>query len=337
MKLYLFLYPLLVWLGGGKPAPENLAYIEQYRLLAMLEQQRTGVPAAITMAQALHESAAGKGDLAMRSNNHFGIKCKATWTGPKVYHDDDAQGECFRAYASVYASYQDHSDFLKQNARYAALFTNELFDYKAWARGLKQAGYATNPRYADILIKTIEDHNLNALTVLATQLSANDSSGLAVYRFDSSSVAVAASTDSTPAQNTDERSVAAAAAAIEAAVAAQQFPEGVFTINGCKVVYLPTETSLLALAQQHGLTLGDLIRYNDLPAQAVLANAQLVFLEKKKTTTTVGAYTLLPGQSLWHAAQALGIKLSVLQAANPRLQPYQAANVATPIQVKGTR
>ena len=336
MKLYLFLYPLLVWLGGGKPAPENLAYIEQYRLLAMLEQQRTGVPAAITMAQALHESAAGKGDLAMRSNNHFGIKCKATWTGPKVYHDDDAQGECFRAYASVYASYQDHSDFLKQNARYAALFTNELMDYKAWARGLKQAGYATNPRYADILIKTIEDHNLNALTVLATQLSANDSSGLAVYRFDSS-VAVAASIDSTPAQNPDEQPVGASATAIETAVTAQPFPDGLFTINGCKVVYLPTETSLLALAQQHGLTLGDLIRYNDLPAQAVLANAQLVFLQKKKTTTTVGTYTLVPGQSLWQASQALGIKLSVLQAANPRLQPYQAANVATPIQVKGTR
>jgi hypothetical protein len=163
---------------GGEPLPPHRAYIEAYRSFAIAEQQRTGIPAAVTMAQALHESGSGMGDLATRSNNHFGIKCKSNWAGPKVFHDDDARGECFRAYASVYESYRDHSDFLKQNARYRFLFDYPLDDYKAWANGLKKAGYATNPRYADLLIKTIEDNGLQTLTLLAQQPGVADSAAL---------------------------------------------------------------------------------------------------------------------------------------------------------------
>ncbi len=143
------------------------SYISRYAALAIEEQIRTGIPAAIKLAQGLHESGAGKGDLALRSNNHFGIKCKSNWTGATAYHDDDEKGECFRAYDSVAISYRDHSDFLKGSSRYAFLFTLEPTDYKGWAEGLRKAGYATNPKYPVLLIKLIEEFNLNRFTIEA--------------------------------------------------------------------------------------------------------------------------------------------------------------------------
>lgn len=141
------------------------AYISQYAPLAIDEQIRTGIPAAIKLAQAIHESGAGKGDLALRSNNHFGIKCKSNWTGATAYHDDDEKGECFRAYDSVAVSFRDHSDFLKGSSRYANLFTLEPTNYKGWADGLRKAGYATNPKYPVLLVKLIEEYDLNRFTV----------------------------------------------------------------------------------------------------------------------------------------------------------------------------
>ena len=142
-------------------------YIDQYKGVAIAEMQRTGVPAAITLAQGIHESSAGKSELVLRSNNHFGIKCKNTWTGKSVLHDDDANQECFRAYDSPVDSYKDHSDFLCANKRYAFLFKYDPLDYASWAKGLKQAGYATNPQYAPLLIKMVERYHLNDLTLLA--------------------------------------------------------------------------------------------------------------------------------------------------------------------------
>ncbi len=147
-------------------------YIARYAPLAIEEQVRTGIPAAIKLAQAIHESGAGIGDLALRSNNHFGIKCKSNWTGAIAYHDDDEKGECFRAYDSVAVSFRDHSDFLKGSSRYAGLFTLEPTDYKGWAEGLRKAGYATNPKYPVLLIRLIETYDLNRFTIegLALQM-----------------------------------------------------------------------------------------------------------------------------------------------------------------------
>src|SRR4051812_29670451 len=135
-------------------------YIVSYKDIAIEEMQRTGVPAAITLAQGIHETEAGTSDLVRASNNHFGIKCKGDWTGPTVYHDDDARGECFRKYDDPRDSYKDHSDFLKNRPNYASLFNLDPTDYEAWAYGLKKAGYATNPKYPQILIKLIKDYNL---------------------------------------------------------------------------------------------------------------------------------------------------------------------------------
>ncbi len=135
-------------------------YIEKYSELAVEQMKLSKIPASITLAQGLLESGAGASELARKSNNHFGIKCGGSWRGRTVRHDDDARDECFRAYAHPRASYEDHSEFLRRGARYAFLFQLDITDYKGWARGLKKAGYATDPSYANRLITIIEDYNL---------------------------------------------------------------------------------------------------------------------------------------------------------------------------------
>ena len=137
------------------------AYIKQYRDLAVEEMKKYHIPASITLAQGLLESGAGQSALARKSNNHFGIKCGGDWNGRTVSHNDDARGECFRAYKHPKQSYEDHSKFLASRSRYASLFKLKITDYKGWARGLKKAGYATNPRYADQLIGIIELYDLH--------------------------------------------------------------------------------------------------------------------------------------------------------------------------------
>jgi Mannosyl-glycoprotein endo-beta-N-acetylglucosaminidase/LysM domain len=141
-------------------------YVEQFKEIAMNEMRRSGVPASITLAQGILESESGNSELVKKSNNHFGIKCKSNWTGETVTHDDDANGECFRAYNNASDSYKDHSDFLKANQRYGALFNINPEDYTGWAKGLKKAGYATNPRYPELLIKYIEQNNLQQYSLL---------------------------------------------------------------------------------------------------------------------------------------------------------------------------
>lgn len=142
-------------------------YVNTYKEIAMQEMKRTGVPASITLAQGILETENGNSELVKKSNNHFGIKCKEDWTGPTVSHTDDAPWECFRKYGTAEESYRDHSNFLKTRKYYASLFDIDPADYKAWAYGLKKAGYATNPQYAQQLIKYIETYNLQQYSLIA--------------------------------------------------------------------------------------------------------------------------------------------------------------------------
>ena len=143
--------------------PTYVAYIHQYRDMAIEQQRKHQVPAAITMAQGLLESAAGQSELAMKANNHFGVKCTSEWVGRTIYKDDDTENECFRVYAEVSDSYEDHSLFLKRK-RYERLFALPVGDYKSWAYGLKDCGYATDPKYPEKLIRLIEQYDLQELT-----------------------------------------------------------------------------------------------------------------------------------------------------------------------------
>ena len=150
-----------------KPPSKNITYketvilyIENYSPIAKEEMLQYGIPASITLAQGILESGAGRGELSAKSNNHFGIKCHKGWTGGRVYHDDDKLQECFRKYKDPKYSFRDHSLFLTQRSRYNDLFKHNKDDYKSWAKGLKKAGYATDPKYPDKLIRIIETYEL---------------------------------------------------------------------------------------------------------------------------------------------------------------------------------
>ena len=139
----------------------TLEYIDSFKQSAIEEMKESKVPASITLAQGILESSSGNSRLARNGNNHFGIKCKKTWTGSIIYEDDDALHECFRAYSSALESYRDHSNFLKRNKRYAFLFQLDIYDYKGWAHGLRKAGYATNKKYGYMLVTLIEKYELH--------------------------------------------------------------------------------------------------------------------------------------------------------------------------------
>jgi len=136
-------------------------YVFHYKEIAMRNMKNYGIPASIILAQGILESGAGQGDLAATSNNHFGIKCYKDWTGETTYHDDDTSQECFRKYKNPEESFQDHADILSKRTRYATLFSLKKGDYKAWAKGLKAAGYATDPNYPEKLINYIERYHLD--------------------------------------------------------------------------------------------------------------------------------------------------------------------------------
>jgi flagellum-specific peptidoglycan hydrolase FlgJ len=135
-------------------------YIDKFSRIAEVEMNKHGIPASITLAQGILESGAGEGRLALIGNNHFGIKCHQQWKGEKMYHDDDKKGECFRVYKDASISYRDHSEFLNTRTRYDFLFELKKNNYKDWAKGLKKAGYATDPKYPDKLISLIERYDL---------------------------------------------------------------------------------------------------------------------------------------------------------------------------------
>ena len=160
LGFFLFFLLLDPVFGQSKLKEQRAAYRDKYKDMAIEQMKLYGVPASITLAQGMLESRNGLSALAAKGNNHFGIKCHKSWKGKKMYQDDDAKGECFRVYKSADHSFEDHSLFLRGARRYAFLFDLEPTDYKGWARGLKKAGYATDPKYADHLIKIIEEEGL---------------------------------------------------------------------------------------------------------------------------------------------------------------------------------
>ena len=160
MKNILFISSLfLVFILNGQNKTTN--YINKYKSLAISEMNEFGIPASITLAQGILESGNGESRLAVEANNHFGIKCHTNWDGETIFADDDEKNECFRKYSTVEESFRDHSLFLSKRDRYQFLFNYKKTNYRKWARGLKEAGYATNPKYASSLIKIIKNNNLS--------------------------------------------------------------------------------------------------------------------------------------------------------------------------------
>jgi LysM repeat protein len=278
-------------------------YIARYKDLAIAEMRRTGVPAAITLAQGIHESGAGNSKLVLESNNHFGIKCKSNWTGESVKHDDDAKGECFRKYPQPEDSYKDHSDFLKNGQRYASLFSLDPADYTGWANGLKKAGYATNPQYPQVLIKLIEDYNLQQYTQIAMAQPAETGTVI---------TAVLPAGNSLPATNGPVLTGVMDASQPDVPV----YPEGEFKINETKVIFAKKGTSFLAIARQYDTDLSKIFEFNDMSPADLVIKDQLVYLQRKRKTSHHAFHLVQPGESLHDIAQAEAIRTESLMELN---------------------
>ena len=294
----------------------GVLYVNTYKALAISEEQRSGVPAAIILAQGLHESQAGTSELCRASNNHFGIKCKDDWKGGVVYHDDDARQECFRSYPTAADSYHDHTEFLLHGSRYAFLFSLDPSDYQGWAYGLKKAGYATNVHYPQILIRLVRDYNLEQYTLIAMgKMKPEEEVVLSMPGMPAAGQVVVegkvqASTDS-GVTVTDTASAAA-------------YPVGEFTINKTRVVYVKAGTSLLAVAGQYDLSLPRLLEFNDLKEEDVLVRGQLIFLQRKRRTGASEYHVMREGERLYDVSQAEGIRLEDMLQMNqltPDAQP----------------
>lgn len=319
-----------------------IQYIETYAPLAIKEMNRTGFPASIKIAQGIHESGAGKSNLVSRSNNHFGIKCKSTWDGDKVYHDDDAAGECFRAYESAEDSYTDHSNYLKSQSRYSFLFEYDPDDHVSWAWGLKKAGYATSPVYAETIIKYVETYQLNELNQFVevdeeeidlTEYFSMVRSNLPVMTAAPiPSVASVSITKSGPSKAFEE---------VEEKIRANNtkksnglYPSGVFKINGAKVVFAEQGTSVLSLAKKYKVQASSILLFNELPRRTTLLKKdQLVYLQRKKKTGKKSFHRVKSGETLVDISQTEGVQLTSLLKLN-KLKPGQLPKPGQKISLK---
>jgi LysM repeat protein len=258
--------------------PRRQEYIEQYSELAMEEMIRSGVPASITLAQAVLESGDGASSLAKRSNNHFGIKCHE-WNGKTTNQDDDQSGECFRSYKNVEDSYRDHSDFLKTRQRYAFLFDLDPTNYKGWAKGLKQAGYATSPEYANMLIRIIEDYDLERYDLMALN---------------------------------EEKGGKATGPAIASS------GRHILEKNRVKYIIAGEGDTYESLTAELGKMQWELPKYNEVSAGGELHQGQIVYLQPKRNKANVDkkTHTVKEGETMHSISQLYAVKVEKLYYLN---------------------
>jgi LysM repeat protein len=316
--LFVFLMSFFFKFSQAQSTDDILAYIVKYKDLAIAEMKRTGIPAAITLAQGIHETEAGTSELVRKSNNHFGIKCKDNWTGESVFHDDDARGECFRKYSASEDSYRDHSDFLKTRSNYASLFQLDPTDYQAWAFGLKKAGYATNPKYAQILIKLIEDYHLQDYTMIALGKMEQDGDlvkNRGSEKEKNSKGIIAVKNQENPkivSETLNQKSSEEKNPVIAVVAVINNYPEGEFKINETRVVYVKKGTSYLTIAQQYEIPLARLFEFNDIQQQEIAPRDQLVFIQRKRKIGDHESHIVQPGETLISIAQTEALRLESL-------------------------
>ncbi len=294
--------PITLWAQGRQSREE---YIERYKAIAVAHMERYGIPASITMAQGILESDAGNSKLSKESNNHFGIKCKKNWKGDRVYHDDDAKGECFRAYPSVEASYNDHAEFLDSSPRYDSLFAYPSNDYRSWARGLKAAGYATAPDYAERLVTIIERYKLHLL---------DREDGMAIY-----------SSGKTALQNA-EYFAQQSSAVPEQSVSYDVFRVTVNAHRGYNIYRTNHTCYIIAKQGDSYNSLGKLFaisermlcKFNDVKKGTTLTEGDIVYIERKKSCWQGNAmlHIVRRNENLYSLSQSYGIRKQNLARLN---------------------
>jgi LysM repeat protein len=318
--LFLFLSIALLTLSSGLRAETKATveeYIQRFKHIAVREMKRSGVPASITLAQGILESGMGTSILATKGNNHFGIKCHKEWNGKTMKHTDDAPNECFRVYSNAEESYIDHSHFLTSRPRYAELFSLSPTDYKGWAHGLRKAGYATNPRYGDMLIDVIERHQLFAydqpLAIDEMEAQRN------VIKQREKEELIVLQNKTAPIGTYDRSvqvSVPASKPVIELKEAGASAGSVAFTNNGVMVVRVREGESIKSLSDYHKIAPSKLLAYNDLKPKAQLQAGQLIYLQTKKTKAARKTHLVLPHENLWSISQSYGIKVAKLYERN---------------------
>lgn len=281
----------------------RVEYLERYKHIAVAHMEKYGIPASIKMAQGMLESDNGNSRLAREGNNHFGIKCKSDWTGGVIFHDDDDKGECFRKYRTADESWLDHSEFLDKGQRYQFLFELDPIDYKAWAHGLKQAGYATNPRYPELLIKIIEDNELYLLDQ-GKQVPIGD--------------IIAREEAQKPSPNYELLS--AEQVDIDNYVISMYNHNGyeIYSNNGTKFIVAREGDDLAKIAWLFGISEGKLRRFNDLTTTQNITSGNMVYIQAKNKHSDSGhvIHTVKEGETLHSISQLYGIKMKPLARRN---------------------
>lgn len=359
--IWTLLLPLIVGLAVSFTSPDSsitpqVRYVEKYAALAIDEMYRSGVPASITLAQGLLESRYGLSELATKGNNHFGIKCHNNWQGGKVYHDDDAKGECFRKYDSPEESFRDHSDFLRYRDRYKFLFDLEVNDYKGWAHGLKKAGYATDPAYPAKLIKLIEDYKLYKFDVAPSDYGNYEADDVEEYvvkekpaskKADAHEKTAAKKEDKHAEKKKDNkkdkkarsqkvetpapRVIPESPTKAEAVKVLEKTPDGEFSfslsrqmysLNGVPFVYAASGDTYASLAKTFDLFPKEILKFNDLSLTTDmnirLQPGTLVYVQAKKKMAAKGIekHVIEADDTLRGIAQRYGVKLESIYKMN---------------------
>lgn len=279
---------------------DRAAYIKKYKATAVKKMKEHGIPASITLAQGILESGAGKSSLAVKANNHFGIKCHKDWKGRTFIMDDDEKNECFRKYRSADQSFEDHSQFLTTRDRYAFLFEYKVTDYKKWAHGLKKAGYATNPKYAQLLIKVIEDNNLDRFDKIRNIKDLID---------DEPKIAIAESLSKYP-EYMDETTEDFHPISISAT------NRVVYETNRVEYILALQQDSWEVIAEEFGFYTKQILDFNSANKKIVLNPSDRVYLEKKNKKAKVLFHIVQQGETLQSISQKYAVRSKSIKKRN---------------------
>ena len=310
---------LCVVLLCAQPLQSYSDYIAVFAPTAVSQMEQYGIPASITLAQGLLESGAGKSDLTLRSNNHFGIKCTSDWTGKTTSHDDDALGECFRVYDDPADSYRDHSLFLKRT-RYASLFELSKTDYRSWAHGLKRCGYATDPAYPTKLIKLIEDYDLAKYDKMKlSDVPQPTQEQKERYVASSKKKATLPLPLSKPIastrgeqQNTTKKTSSNSSMGSVAVGATRKIQ----SVNKCKYIIARDGDTYASLAAEYNIAERRLRDFNEAGKLSQPRSGERVYLQSKRNRGAQPTHIVKQGETMRAVAQAEGIRLRKLYEYN---------------------
>lgn len=310
--LLLIAFNLPVFAENAKLAGAGKVYIQNFKNDAIKEMLQYNIPASIILAQGMLESAYGTSDLAVYANNHFGIKCHEEWEGPTFIKTDDAKDECFRKYPTVLDSYTDHSLFLKSRARYAALFELNHTDYKGWAKGLKEAGYATDPKYVQRLLELIEGYELFKYDLSNQQ---PEKVKYEVTKKQSKRTKKEVLKKESPTKEFSGQKVPLIVKKTET-VPEKAEPREILRLGVIKYVIIKPKDSFSKIAEETDKDLWQLYKFNDMSVNDKLVPGQKLYLQPKHRKAKVPFHIVKKGETMKSISQLYGIKLKLLYRKN---------------------